>query len=147
MAERSSGAWGVRGTALSLFVLAAVVTPSEASADASDPFFGPDKALHFVAAGAIAGAGYGITTAVTDARWKAFAVGAGAALGAGALKEALDASGLGDPSWKDFAWDAIGAACGLGVAWLVDSAARGAPPSFASSTSAPLRGTTVLLRF
>jgi putative lipoprotein len=131
----------------SLLVLVIVLIAGQARADPSDPFWGRDKALHFVAGGAIAGAAYGITTAVTDDRWKAFAVGAGAALGAGAIKEGLDATGMGDPSWKDFAWDAIGAACGLGVAWLVDSAVRGGPPSLVNRTSAPLRGTTVLLRF
>ena len=47
---------------------------------ADDPFFGTDKALHFVVAGAIAGTGYGITTAVTGDRWKALAVGGGVAI-------------------------------------------------------------------
>jgi putative lipoprotein len=102
---------------------ASIAKPARASGD--DPFWGPDKALHFGVAGAIAGTGYAVTTAATPDRWKAFAVGGAAAVGAGALKEGLDAAGLGDPSWKDFAWDVIGAACGLGVAWALDVAVHG----------------------
>jgi putative lipoprotein len=110
-------------TAAAVFIaLAADAAPARA---ADDPFWGPDKALHFAVAGTIAAVGYGVTTAATPDRWKAFAVGGAAAVGAGALKEGLDATGFGDPSWKDFAWDVIGAACGLGVAWAVDVAVHG----------------------
>jgi putative lipoprotein len=119
--------------------VAAVMTAGAGTAQAADPdpFWGKDKALHFVAAGALAGTGYALTTAATDDRWKAFAVGGGVALGAGALKEGLDALGYGDPSWKDFAWDAIGAAFGLGVAFVIDAAARGSwPPLTASAAHA-----------
>ena len=95
--------------------------------------------------------GYGVTTAVTPDRWKALVVGGTLAIGAGALKEGLDAAGLGDPSWKDFAWDVIGAACGLGVAWVIDFAAQGghAPPLSAGSASLvpASRGASVVLRF
>ncbi len=115
--------------------LASIANTARAAGD--DPFWGPDKALHFAVAGAIAGTGYGVTTAATPDRWKAFAVGGAAAVGAGALKEGLDAAGLGDPSWKDFAWDVIGAACGLGVAWALDVAVHGGnvPPMFASASA------------
>jgi putative lipoprotein len=110
---------------------------TNARAAGEDPFWGRDKALHFAFAGAIAGAGYGVTTAATPDRWKAFAVGGAAAVGAGALKEGLDAAGLGDPSWKDFAWDVIGAACGLGVAWALDVAVHGGTvPAWSASTPA-----------
>ena len=104
-----------------------------AKAGDPDPFWGPDKALHFVAGGALAGAGYAVTTSFTEDRWKAFAVGGAVALGAGALKEGLDALGSGDPSWKDFAWDAIGAAVGLGVAFVVDASVRGSWPPLSAS--------------
>lgn len=111
------------------------MTASTAPARAADPdpFFGPDKALHFAVSAGIAGAGYGATTAFTADRWKAFAVGGGAALAAGALKEAYDATGHGDPSWKDFAWDAIGAAVGLAIAWGIDAAVQGKVPPMSSS--------------
>jgi putative lipoprotein len=116
---------------------ALILSLSTTARAADDPFWGPDKALHFAVAGTIAGVGYAATTAATDDRWKAFAIGGGAALGAGALKEGLDAAGMGDPSWKDFAWDAIGAVCGLGAAWLIDVAIQGhAPPLSASAPTA-----------
>jgi putative lipoprotein len=117
---------------------------SAARASDDDPFFGTDKALHFAAAGAIAGAGYGITTALTDDRWKAFAIGGGLAIGAGALKEGVDAAGYGDPSWKDFAWDVIGAAAGLGVAWAIDVAAHGGKMPPLTATERPHVGTGML---
>jgi len=95
-----------------------------------DPWIGRDKALHFAVAAGIAGAGYGVTTAFARDRWKAFAIGGGAALAAGALKEGYDATGRGDPSWKDFGWDVVGAAVGLAIAWGIDAAVHGgrAPP-------------------
>jgi putative lipoprotein len=92
-----------------------------------DPWLGRDKALHFTVAAGIAGAGYGVTTAFARDRWKAFAVGGGAALAAGALKEGYDATGSGDPSWKDFAWDVLGAAVGLAIAWGIDASLHGGP--------------------
>jgi putative lipoprotein len=102
-----------------------LLSPALAHAEEPDPFWGPDKALHFTASGAIAGGGYAVGTAMWAERWKAFALGGAAAIGAGALKEGLDAAGLGDPSWKDFAWDVIGAACGLGVAFAIDVGVHG----------------------
>jgi putative lipoprotein len=102
-----------------------------------DPFWGRDKALHFGASAAIAAGGYAVGTGLWDERWKAIALGGGIALGAGALKEGLDAAGLGHPSWNDFAWDAIGAACGTAVALVVDMAVHGGRlPPIVSSTSA-----------
>jgi putative lipoprotein len=117
--------------------LAVVLASSEARAKEPDPFWGPDKALHFAVAGTLAGTGYAATTAFTYDRWEAFAVGGGVAIGAGALKEGLDAAGLGDPSWKDFAWDVIGAACGLGVAWIIDVGVQGGkvPPLTAGASA------------
>jgi putative lipoprotein len=59
------------------------------------------------------------------ARWQALAIGAGVSLGAGAGKEAWDATGHGDPSWGDFAWDVAGTATGLAVTWAIDLLLRG----------------------
>jgi putative lipoprotein len=101
-----------------------------------DPWVGRDKALHFVVAAGIAGAGYGVTTALATDRWKAFVVGGGAALAAGALKEGYDATGAGDASWKDFAWDVLGAAAGLAIAWGIDLGVHGGKaPSLSSRLS------------
>jgi putative lipoprotein len=132
-----------------LAALLVALASSAARAD-DDPFWGRDKALHFAVAGTIAGTGYGVTTALTPDRWKALAIGGTLAVGAGALKEGLDAAGLGDPSWKDFAWDVIGAACGLGVAWAIDVGVHGGtvPPWSATSTAAlRARSAAMTIRF
>jgi len=132
-------------TLAALFV---AMNSSAARAD-DDPFWGRDKALHFAVAGTISGTGYGVTTALSADRWKAFAIGGALAVGAGALKEGLDAAGLGDPSWKDFAWDVIGAACGLGVAWAIDVGVHGGTvPPWATSTAAlRARSAAMTIRF
>ena len=102
---------------LAIFLLTA---PAPARGQASDDWFGRDKALHFSFSAAIAGAGYGgASLATEDRRWR-LAVGGGLAIAAGAGKEIADSYGFGDPSWKDFTWDLIGTATGLGVAYLID---------------------------
>jgi putative lipoprotein len=121
---------------LAVLALAWPVYVRPAYAADPDPFWGPDKALHFAAGGVLAGAGYAVTTSFTEDRWKAFAVGGAVALGAGAMKEGFDALGYGDPSWKDFAWDAIGAAVGLGIAFVVDASVRGSWPPLSATRSA-----------
>ena len=104
-----------------------------------DPWWGRDKALHFGVAGALAGIGYGVGTEIFDHRWQCAALGGGLAIGAGAAKELLDMTGLGDPSWRDFTWDVIGAVVGLGVAIAIDAVVRSssspssAPPSTSSA--------------
>jgi uncharacterized protein YfiM (DUF2279 family) len=94
-----------------------------APARADDPWIARDKAFHFDVSAGVAAASYAVSAGwLVDARWKALAIGGGVALGAGAAKEAIDATGIfhGDPSWKDFAWDAIGTVAGLAAAWGVD---------------------------
>jgi putative lipoprotein len=105
---------------------ALLTASSAARADDPDPWISRDKALHFDVTAGIAAAGYGVSAGwIVDARWKALAIGGGLALGAGAAKELLDLAGLGDPSWKDFAWDALGTVAGLALAWGVDLALGG----------------------
>ncbi|HMJ54442.1 MAG TPA: hypothetical protein VK540_20310 [Polyangiaceae bacterium] len=118
------------GHVAALVFLCVTVSSAPTRAAEPDPWFGQDKALHFAVSASIAGGGYGVTTAFAEDRWKAFAIGGGAALAAGAIKESYDASGHGDPSWKDLGWDVIGAAVGLAIAWGVDAAVHGgkAPP-------------------
>jgi putative lipoprotein len=113
-----------RGAAVGAFFLTAL-SIGRAHADDPDPLFGRDKALHFAVSASIAGAGYGVTTAFAKERWKALIIGGGAAIAAGALKEGYDAAGHGDPSWKDFGWDVVGAAVGLALAWGIDVAVHG----------------------
>ena len=91
--------------------------------DESDPFWGPDKALHFGGGFVISLFGYGIGRSIfDDDQAAAVAFGAGCSLAAAAGKEALDAAGLGTPSWKDFAWTVFGAALGLGTSVVFDAA-------------------------
>lgn len=47
--------------------------------------------------------------------------GAGLALTLGVAKEVNDLAGHGHPSWRDLAWDVLGAATGLAFAWAVES--------------------------
>jgi uncharacterized protein YfiM (DUF2279 family) len=113
----------------SLLTWAMVLTPRHARAGDDDPWWGLDKAEHLAATSVIAGGGYAVGTAIWSERSRAVALGIGAALAAGAAKEALDAAGLGHPSWKDFAWDAIGALCGVGLAVTFDIGVHGGTAS------------------
>jgi putative lipoprotein len=111
-----------RRLALAL-VLATSTRASNALAADPDPWISRDKALHFDVSAGIAAVGYGASAAwLVDARWKALAIGGGLALVVGAGKELVDASGVfgGDPSWKDLAWDVMGATAGLALAWSID---------------------------
>lgn len=140
-----------RMAAVAALVAATALTSSVAFADDADPWISRDKALHFDVSAGIAAAGYGVSAAwLVDARWKALAIGGGIALAAGAGKEIVDATGAfgGDASWKDFTWDAIGAAAGLLLAWSVDlllggvdraHPALGSPDAAAAPASVGLR--------
>jgi putative lipoprotein len=90
-----------------------------------DPWFGRDKALHFAGSFAISTGGYALGVATLDKRWVGLLFGGGISLSLGALKEGLDAAGLGTPSWRDFAWDCLGTMLGLGVSVTFDAALRG----------------------
>jgi len=111
-----------RSAALALLLVATLAAPPARaqSAPDPDPWWGPDKALHFTLSAAIAGAGYGVAAIFTDQRPVRLAVGGGVALLAGGVKELFDLVGGGTPSWKDFTWDVIGTATGLLVAFLLD---------------------------
>jgi putative lipoprotein len=103
--------------------LAMLLASGRAGADDQDLWFARDKAFHFDVSAGIAAASYGASAAwLVDARWKALAIGGGVAVAAGAAKELVDATGIfgGDPSWKDFTWDVVGAVAGLALAWGVD---------------------------
>ena len=87
-----------------------------------DPWFGPDKALHFGFSAGLAAGGYGVSALVLDKPWQRAVAGASFSLTLGAGKELYDLTGHGDPSWRDFTWDVIGTAVGVGVALLIDAA-------------------------
>jgi putative lipoprotein len=107
--------------------MAAVCAPAVARAAPPDPdpWFAPDKALHFAACGAVAGGAYGLSALHVRPIPARIAIGGAAGLTVGALKEVLDLQGLGHPSWKDVAWDVLGTAVGVGIAVTIDVATRG----------------------
>jgi uncharacterized protein YfiM (DUF2279 family) len=128
-----------------LFVMALLcISPSALGSDA-DPWIARDKALHFDATAGIASVTYAVSAGwLVDARWKALAVGGCVAITAGAAKEVVDALHIlgGDPSWKDFAWDAIGTVVGLALAWGIDLLLGGVGtdrPAFAPPLSSGAR--------
>ena len=105
-----------------IVAVGAVGWPKTASAEESDPWWGRDKALHFGISAGLAAGGYAASIPFVDKRWQRAAIGSGFALSVGAGKELYDLSGHGDPSWKDFAWDAMGTAVGVAIALAIDVA-------------------------
>jgi putative lipoprotein len=96
-------------------------TTRSVHAQERDPWWGRDKAAHLTVSVGLSSLTYGLVRSQTDRKGLCLAWGAGVGLGAGLAKEALDFAGLGTPSWKDFLWDAIGTALGLGVSVGLDS--------------------------
>lgn len=120
-----------RLAATATLALSLVASPAQAQQAPSpdpDPWFGTDKGLHAAATMGLSAGGYALGVATMDRRWAGLLLGGGVALGVGALKEGLDAAGLGQPSAKDFVWDVVGTALGLGLAVTFDAAFRGPQP-------------------
>jgi putative lipoprotein len=88
---------------------------------AVDPWLGRDKALHFGVSYALAGASYGAGTLLTDDRGMRFVVALTVPLAAGVAKELYDATGRGQPSFRDLAWDGIGTLTGALTAAGIDA--------------------------
>lgn len=86
----------------------------------SDPWFGPDKALHFGASSVLAGGGYAASTLWLELPWQRATLAAAFTLSVGAAKELYDATGRGDPSLRDFTWDILGCAVGVALAYAID---------------------------
>ncbi len=106
------------GAALTLVAVIATSAPRIARAD--DDWLGPDKALHFSVSVALASGGYAASALLWEPRWARAAAGATFSLTLGAAKELADLAGLGDPSWRDFAWDVLGTAVGVALALGVE---------------------------
>jgi uncharacterized protein YfiM (DUF2279 family) len=100
-----------------LFLL--VATRATAQAPAEDPWWGKDKALHLGVSAGLAAGGYGLGGLWWKEAPPRLALGAGVALSAGLFKELSDLASYGHFSYKDLAWDGVGAAVGLTVSWLV----------------------------
>ena len=86
---------------------------------ASDEWLGRDKVLHLAAGGALAAVGYQTAALWTTEPVVRAGSGVMLAMGAGLAKEMYDRTSGGDPSLRDVAWDAVGAATGILVTWLI----------------------------
>jgi putative lipoprotein len=113
-----------------------------AFASDADPWFGPDKALHFGLSVLLSAGGYAASSVWLDTRAERAIAGASFSLTLGAGKELWDLSGHGDPSWRDFTWDVIGT--GVGVAFAL---AGDALLSSKQSAGAHMSAQGLVLRF
>jgi putative lipoprotein len=102
----------------------------------ADEWWGRDKALHFTVSIGISAAAYAAAVPLTERREYRAGVGAATALTLGAMKEGYDALGYGDPSWRDFAWDAAGTAVGVMIAYAVDCIVSNTPNRSARTATA-----------
>lgn len=94
-----------------------------------DPWFGPDKALHFGAGFGIGVGGYLVGAGPAESRWAGVGLGIAFAAAIGGAKEGIDAlRPSGQPSVRDFVWDIVGSALGVGVSLTFDAALRGNQP-------------------
>jgi len=107
-----------RGPALA--VLFALTLGAASPAYASDDWLGRDKAWHFSISLALGAGGYGLSATFLDDPLPRAAVGFGFAMLLGVGKEIWDAMGHGDPSGRDLAWDVVGAATGVLLAYVID---------------------------
>jgi putative lipoprotein len=134
-------------TVTGLFVALAIGAVAPAARADDDEWLGPDKVLHFTVATVISAGSYSATAPLFDARYPPILIAAGTTLALGAAKEGYDSVSGGDPSWKDFTWDAIGMLAGLALAYGFDLAVRGVDhdhplfgyPSTSSHATAPTR--------
>ncbi len=108
---------------LALLALPGTARAQRASPD-PDPWLSRDKALHFTASTVLGGSAYAISVPFTERIAERIALGAGLSLAVGASKELFDLAGFGHPSWKDFTWDVVGTAVGVGIAVTLDLAFR-----------------------
>jgi putative lipoprotein len=130
--RRTQPRWARLRPALALALLTLAVPRAAAAAPPDpDPWFGPDKALHFTLSALITSGGYGAGALFVQPLPARIAFGAGLGITVGATKELIDLAGFGDPSWKDFAWDVLGTAVGVGICVSIDVAVRGLHPAAA----------------
>ena len=123
-----------------VLLAAAVVFFSSRAEAAEDPWFGEDKALHYGVSVVLGTSGYAASALVLDEPWQRAIAGAVFSLSIGAAKEIRDATGSGNASWRDFAWDVAGSATGVTIALPFDLAlaeAQGGTPASRRKRSTP----------
>ncbi|MEO8905958.1 MAG: hypothetical protein ABI488_25690 [Polyangiaceae bacterium] len=118
--------------------VALLLACGSASASDADPWFGPDKALHFGFSVVLSGAGYAASSTFLESRTERALAGSAFSLTLGTAKELWDLSGHGDPSWRDFTWDVVGTAVGIALAVGIDTltSAKHDAPSLRASANA-----------
>ena len=104
---------------LTLIVVTWLACPQWAFAQ--DKWFAADKAKHFGAGAALAGAGYAAAAPVTKRTGWRITIGTSVGLAAAGGKELRDRRRR-SGSWRDFAWTAGGTMTGVLLAWVVDKA-------------------------
>ena len=87
-----------------------------------DAWITPDKGLHFSVGFGLAAGGYGAGMGIFGDHWTAAGLGLGAGIGVSAFKEGADAAGLGQASWRDFAWGVVGSVVAVGISLGVELA-------------------------
>jgi putative lipoprotein len=120
------------GAGIAAALVSSLISGSARASDA-DPWFGPDKALHFGVSVVLAAGGYAASSAWLDSRNERALAGGAFSLTVGAGKELWDLGGHGDPSWRDFTWDVIGTAAGLALAAGVDALTSSKEPQHSAS--------------
>jgi uncharacterized protein YfiM (DUF2279 family) len=90
---------------------------------ASEPS-GGDKALHFGVSLALASTGYWLGADLIGGSIAPWLLGGGLAVAAGVGKELWDLSGRGSADWWDLAFDLLGVAAGLLLAWGIHRVVR-----------------------
>jgi putative lipoprotein len=121
------------GVALASALISSLVSGSARASD-TDPWFGPDKAVHCGVSVVLAAGGYAASSIWLDSRNERALAGGAFSLTLGAGKELWDLSGHGDPSWRDFTWDVIGTAAGVALAVGVDALTSSKEPRRSTST-------------
>ncbi len=89
-----------------------------------DAWFAPDKGLHYGVSFGLAASGYGVASTFVERPGYRALVGFSFALSLGLAKEAWDAAGHGDPSWRDVSWNILGGLSGTALAWGIDRALK-----------------------
>jgi putative lipoprotein len=108
-------------TALCIYSALGLASPAPTAAQADpDPWWAYDKALHLGSSFGLALGGYGLAVPFTDEPWERAALGLAFSLAFGVGKELADLAGYGHPSWKDLAWDGVGALGGVSLALSFD---------------------------